>query len=125
MASRAGFVIALSALGAAVAAWLAAAGGVELWAPVAVAPPAIAPRGPEPEPDIPLRSEMALTRARALAASGRHRDALAALDLVRSTDVQKVEADRLRTDIQRQLIALTLASEPGAGARAGSNGAVP
>jgi hypothetical protein len=49
---------------------------------------------------------MALTRAQGLAASGRLRDALAALDLVRTTDSEKADADRLRAQIQRQLIGL-------------------
>jgi len=55
---------------------------------------------------LPRRGEIALGRARALAASGRLHDALAALDQVRATDTQKDEADRLRADLQRQLIAL-------------------
>jgi tetratricopeptide (TPR) repeat protein len=57
---------------------------------------------------LPLRGEMALSRARTLAAGGRLHDALAALDGVRPTDRQKEEADRLRADIQRQLLALTV-----------------
>jgi hypothetical protein len=40
-------------------------------------------------------------------ASGHLRDALIALDSVRATDPQKGDADRLRADIQRQLLALT------------------
>lgn len=55
----------------------------------------------------PRRGELALTRARALAADGHLRDALTTLDLVRPTDPQKAEADRLRGEIQLQLIALT------------------
>jgi tetratricopeptide (TPR) repeat protein len=55
----------------------------------------------------PRRGELALARARALAADGHLRDALTALDLVRPTDPQKTEADRLRGEIQLQLIALT------------------
>ena len=55
----------------------------------------------------PRRGELALTRARALAAAGHLRDALTALDLVRPTDPQKAEADRLRGELQLQLIALT------------------
>jgi tetratricopeptide (TPR) repeat protein len=55
---------------------------------------------------VPLRAEMALARAESLAATGHLHDALAALDLVRPTDSQKADADRLRSDIQRQLIAL-------------------
>jgi tetratricopeptide (TPR) repeat protein len=56
---------------------------------------------------LPRRAETALVRARALASTGRLRDALAMLDLVRPTDGQRAEADRLRTDIQKQLIALS------------------
>ena len=56
---------------------------------------------------IPRRGETALARARVLATNGRLRDALVALDLVRPTDPQKPDADRLRADIQRQLIGLS------------------
>ena len=55
----------------------------------------------------PRSGELALTRARALVATGHLRDALTALDLVRQTDPQKPEADRLRGEIQLQLLALT------------------
>ena len=55
---------------------------------------------------MPRRGDMALARARVLATNGRLRDALAALDLVRPTDAQKADADRLRADIQKQLIEL-------------------
>ena len=56
---------------------------------------------------LPRRGETALTRARALTAGGHLRDALTTLDAVRPTDPQQPEADRLRADIQRQLLALT------------------
>ncbi len=56
---------------------------------------------------VPRRADAALTRARALAASGRLHDALAALDQVRATDPERAEADRLRADIQRQLLGMT------------------
>ena len=56
---------------------------------------------------LPRRGEMALTRAKSLAAAGRLRDALVALDGVRATDPERAEADRLRSDIQHQLLALT------------------
>lgn len=56
---------------------------------------------------LPRSGDIALSRARVLAAGGRLHDALAALDEVRATDVQKEDADRLRADIQRQLLALT------------------
>jgi tetratricopeptide (TPR) repeat protein len=65
---------------------------------------------PDGGPSLPSRGEMALARARALAASGHLRDALVALDGVRITDAQKEEADRLKSDLQRQLIALANAS---------------
>jgi len=58
---------------------------------------------------LPRRGELALARARALAAQGHLRDALTTLDLVRPTDPQTADADRLRGEIQRQLIALTVA----------------
>jgi hypothetical protein len=47
---------------------------------------------------------MMLGRARSLAAGGRLREALTVLDSVWSADPQKPEVDRLRADIQRQLI---------------------
>jgi len=61
----------------------------------------------EPGVAPPRRGELALTRARALAAAGHLRDALTALNLVRPTDPQKADADRLRSELQLQLIALT------------------
>jgi tetratricopeptide (TPR) repeat protein len=63
-------------------------------------------------PSLPRRGETSLTRARALVASGHLRDALTALDLVRPTDPQKTDADRLRADIQRQLLAVTVLPAP-------------
>jgi tetratricopeptide (TPR) repeat protein len=62
---------------------------------------------------IPLSGETALARARALNAGGHLRDALAALDRVRPTDAQRADADRLRADIQRQLIGLVSAAAEG------------
>lgn len=53
---------------------------------------------------LPRRGEMALGRAQALAASGHLHDALTALEAVRPTDPQKTDADRLRADIQHQLL---------------------
>ena len=57
-------------------------------------------------PSLPRRGEAALARARALSASGRLSAALTALEAVRATDIEKAEADRLRTGIQKQLLAL-------------------
>ena len=59
---------------------------------------------------IPLSGETALARARALNAGGHLRDALAELDRVRLTDARRADADRLRADIQRQLIGLVSAA---------------
>jgi tetratricopeptide (TPR) repeat protein len=76
--------------------------------PLAGPPPAaVAPIAQDVSLPLPRRGEMALAKARALAVSGRLHEALAALDRVRLTDPQKEEADRLRADIQRQLLALT------------------
>jgi tetratricopeptide (TPR) repeat protein len=55
---------------------------------------------------LPRRGEMMLGHARALAAGGRLHEALTVLDSVWSADPQKPEVDRLRADIQRQLIGL-------------------
>jgi tetratricopeptide (TPR) repeat protein len=62
---------------------------------------------------LPRRGETALARAHALASSGRLRDALSTLDLVRPTDAQKADADRLRSEIQKQLIGLASLSPSG------------
>jgi tetratricopeptide (TPR) repeat protein len=67
---------------------------------------AAAPSAAERPLPVPRRAETAIARARALAAGGRLHDALLALDLVRITDPLRPEADRLRADIQQQLLAL-------------------
>jgi tetratricopeptide (TPR) repeat protein len=56
--------------------------------------------------NVPTRGEMALARARQLAAGGALYDALTALDVVRATDPQRPDADQLRSEIQRQLLQL-------------------
>jgi hypothetical protein len=55
---------------------------------------------------VPTRGEMALARARQLAAGGALHDALTALDVVRTTDPQRSDAEQLRSEIQRQLLQL-------------------
>ena len=72
-------------------------------APAAVSAP-VARDAPLP---LPRQGETALLRARALMAGGHLRDALTILDAVRRTDPQQPDVDRLRGDIQRQLLALT------------------
>lgn len=65
-----------------------------------------APVRSAPEPLIvPHSSEASLDRARTLSASGRLYDALRAVDLVRPTDPLRSEADKLKAEIQRQLLA--------------------
>src|SRR4029077_21028593 len=56
---------------------------------------------------LPRRGEMAVGRARSLAASGRLREPLPARETVRPADPQKPEAERLRGDIQHQLLGLS------------------
>ena len=70
-------------------------------APVVVEPP-----GRDLSLSIPRRGEIVLARAEALAAGGHLHDALAVLARVRSTDLERAEADRLRVKIQRELLAL-------------------
>ena len=84
------------------------------WMPFGDAPAAGAAGLPPRNTELPLprRGEAALTRARALVASGRLRDAVTALDAVRVTDAQKGAADQLRSDIQRQLLALAAPATP-------------
>ena len=63
------------------------------------------PRMPVQEPlVVPLGSESALDRARALFASGRLHDALRALQLVRPVDPLRGDADKLKATIQRELL---------------------
>jgi hypothetical protein len=71
--------------------------------PVGIAAPAPAREVVLP---LPRRGEMAVGRARSLAAGGRLREALAVLETVRPADLHKPEADRLRGEIQRQLLGL-------------------
>ena len=61
---------------------------------------------------VPRSSETALNRARALFESGHPYDALRAVDLVRPTDPLRAEADKLKADIQRKLLAYQ--TSPGA-----------
>ena len=72
--------------------------------------------------ELPRRGELALARARAQVADGHLRDALVSLDLVRPTDPQKPDADRLRAEIQLQLLALTSVPAPPAARSAAAAG---
>lgn len=75
-------------------------GTQEGFAPVRVAPEPLI---------VPLSSEGALDRARALSESGRLYDALRALDTVRRTDPLRAEADKLKAAIQLELLAFQTA----------------
>src|SRR5439155_12034283 len=88
-------------------------------------PNAEAPVVKEQSLPLPRRGEMALARARTLAAAGHLSDALVALDLVRLTDPQRGDADRLRADIQRRLLALVPPSQPGPAEREKGDRRVP
>jgi thioredoxin-like negative regulator of GroEL len=69
--------------------------------------PAAAPSPRESAPlPLPRRSEAALARARMLVSGGKLRDALTLLASIRPTDPERAEADRLRAEIQHQLIAI-------------------
>ena len=77
--------------------WLS---GLQMVAPA----PAAHLASDEPLPVV-RASEISLARARALHTDGRLRDALRAIDRVGIADPFRAEADRLRTDIQRDLLA--------------------
>ncbi len=68
-----------------------------------IAPP---PAQPPDLPAPPRRSTAALDRARALMSSGRLRDAMALLQGIPDTASERAEADRVLSEIQRQLIGL-------------------
>jgi len=73
---------------------------------------------------VPTAGEIALAGARNLVARGDLRAALSALEKVRPTDPQKGAADRLRADVQRQLL-LRGASDGRSDPVAGDAGAEP
>jgi len=102
-----GAVVVLLAAGVYLA---ASAGKLDVWSLLFLqdSPASTAPPPPVHEDRLPLprRGEMALARAQALVSAGHLRDALAALDAVRPTDPERADADRLRTTIQRELLAL-------------------
>jgi tetratricopeptide (TPR) repeat protein len=78
-------------------------------------PPSSAARSipwtPDPLPQAQA-SEYYLARARVFSATGRLRDALSALDRIPTADPLRRDADQLRADVQRQLLALAFAERP-------------
>ena len=72
---------------------------------------------PAPLP-LPSPTEAYVTQARSLFAGGKLRDALRALDRVPAGDALRPDADRLRADIQRELLAVAGAEASSASATA-------
>ena len=84
--------------------------GVFPWSPwPASTPVAAVPETPLPVPSV---SEVSLARARAGSGIGRLRDALTALDAIRPGDPLRPQADELRSEIQRQLLAAARGTTP-------------
>jgi predicted transcriptional regulator len=93
--------------------------GLADWFPVQAtigAPPQFAP-APAPLP-IPAPTETYLTQARTMFASGKLRDALRALDRVPVGDALRPDAERMRADIQRELLAVANAEASASSAAA-------
>jgi len=72
---------------------------------------------PAPLP-VPALSEAYLTQARTMFAGGKLRDALRALDRVPVGDALRADAERLRADIQRELLAVASAEASASAAAA-------
>jgi hypothetical protein len=84
--------------------------GVSDWFPVQATTGAPVQVSPVPAPlPVPAPTEGYLAQARAMFARGKLRDALRALDRVPVGDTLRAEADRLRGDIQRELLAVATA----------------
>jgi tetratricopeptide (TPR) repeat protein len=99
---------------------LVAPNGLADWFPIQATAgvPAAAVPPPAPLP-VPSPTEAYLVRARSLFAGGKLRDALRSLDRVPVGDALRPEAERLRGDIQRELLAVA-----GAEASSASSAAV-
>ena len=84
--------------------------GVSDWFPVQATTSTPVQFTPAPAPlPIPAPTEGYLAQARAMFAGGKLRDALRALDRVPVGDTLRPDADRLRADIQRELLAVATA----------------
>lgn len=106
-------------------AFIALGGSVErlttwvVWPKAPLATTAAAwPSRPEPPLIVPHASEVHLTRAQHLFSAGRLHDALVVLDDIPLGDELKPDADRLRAQIQRELLATTIAEPFGVPAAA-------
>jgi hypothetical protein len=86
---------------------LVAPNGLADWFPVQATTGKPAPLVTPPTPlPVPSPTEAYVGQARALFASGKLRDALRALDRVPVGDSLRAEAERIRADIQRELLAV-------------------
>ena len=103
LASAWTFLVLTIAVAAGLLAWTAP--DVSLWWPASgeASRPVAIPTALSPLP-IPSPTEVYVTRARGLFAEGKLRDALAALDRIPSGDSWRQDADRLRGDIQHELL---------------------
>ena len=89
---------------------LVSPGGVSDWFPAQATTGAPVQVSPTPAPvPLPAPTETYVAQARGLFASGKLRDALRALDRVPMGDSLRDQADRLRGDIQRELLAIAAA----------------
>ena len=106
---------------AAIAFVLVAPNGLADWFPAqaTTGAPAALVTPPSPLP-VPSPTEAYVAQARALFAGGKLRDALRALDRVPVGDALRPDAERLRADIQRELLAVA-----GAEASSASSVAAP
>lgn len=93
--------------------------GLSDWFPVQATTGVAVQVAPSPGPlPIPAPTEAYVTQARALFAGGKLRDALRALDRVPVGDSLRADAERLRADIQRELLAVASAESTTSAARA-------
>jgi predicted transcriptional regulator len=84
--------------------------GLSDWFPVQATTGVPVQVSPAPAPlPVPAPTENYVTQARAMFASGKLRDALRALDRVPVGDSLRADAERLRGDIQRELLAVASA----------------
>jgi hypothetical protein len=90
-----------------------AAPGLAWLADVPAAAPSTTQAAPAPLPLV-RTADMSLDRARELYAGGHLRDALRLLDRIGIGDPLRPEADRLRADVQRNLLAAASTGTPSA-----------
>ena len=89
------------------------------WFPVQATTSTPVQFSPAPAPlPIPAPAEGYLAQARAMFAGGKLRDAMRALDRVPVGDVLRPDAERLRADIQRELLAVAVAEASASSAAA-------